>query len=125
MRLKLIALLFILSTGIIGCTKNEEPIPTPVRTILVYLIANNSLDSYSYTDIEEMIAGVTEPNNKYTHLYYGYTSKNRELMYSNSRELLEEFCSEVIEMDNNTYMKNGVFYTLEGEKISKNSNEIF
>ena len=60
MRLKLIALLFILSIGIIGCTKNEEPIPTPVRTILVYLIANNSLDSYAYDDIEEMIAGVTK-----------------------------------------------------------------
>lgn len=60
MKLKLITLFFILCLGCIGCTQNDEPKPTPIRTILVYFISNNSLDSYAYSDIEEMIAGATK-----------------------------------------------------------------
>lgn len=68
----------------------------------------------------ELIAGVTEPNdNKYTHLYYGYTRRENEIMFSNDKDILSEFCEDIEEMPSNTYMKNGEFYTLEGEKIQK------
>ena len=63
-QIKLIASLIILLIGCLSCTKgqNEEPQPIPKRTLLVYMIANNSLDNYSYQDIDEMISGITKEN---------------------------------------------------------------
>ena len=78
---------------------------------------------YDYNN-HDFIGGVTQPTNKYTHLYYGYTTRNKEIMYSNNKELLEEFCVNVTEMENNTYIKNDELYTLDGEKISKPNPEI-
>lgn len=69
---------------------------------------------------DSIIAGVTEPNNEYTHLYYGYTIKNRELMFSNDENVLGEFCDEIIEMPENTYMENGILCTLDGLILSFN-----
>lgn len=69
-----------------------------------------------------MIAGVTEPNSQYTHLYYGYTKRNNELIFSNDEGVLEEFCEEIHEMDENTYMRDGEIYTLEGEKVEKDKD---
>lgn len=69
-----------------------------------------------------LIAGITEPNNEYTHLYYGYTKIKKELMFSNDKSILENFCDEIIEMSKNTYMKNGELYGLDGNKIEKSSN---
>lgn len=69
-----------------------------------------------------MIAGVTEPNSQYTHLYYGYTKRNNELIFSNDEGVLEEFCEEIHEMDKNTYMRDGEIYTLEGEKVEKDKD---
>lgn len=71
---------------------------------------------------DELVAGVTLPNNEYTHLYYGYTPENKEIMFSNSKEFLEYFCDGVHEMEENTYFKNGNFYTLAGKKINNNAN---
>lgn len=71
---------------------------------------------------DELVAGVTIPNNEYTHLYHGYTPENKEIMFSNSKEFLEYFCDEVHEMAENTYFKNGNFYTLAGKKINNNAN---
>lgn len=68
---------------------------------------------------ESIIAGVTEPNSKYTHLYYGYTKQNHELMFSNDETILEKFCDGITEMQENTYMKNGELFTLDGEKIER------
>ncbi len=68
-------------------------------------------------DSNTMVAGVTEPDCQYTHLYYGYTKQNQELIFSNNENILEEFCDEITEMQENTYMKNGELYTLDGEKI--------
>lgn len=81
-------------------------------------------------DEDSIIAGVTEPNGKYTHLYYGYTKKKSELMYSNDEEVLMEFCDEIHEMPSNTYMKNGILYDLYDEKldnknIKKDNDESF
>ena len=69
-----------------------------------------------------IVAGVTEPNSKYTHLYYGYTKMNHELMFSNDENTLKQFCDEVYEMDENTYMKDGELFTLDGEKYEKDKN---
>ncbi len=70
-------------------------------------------------DNDSIIAGVTEPNNRYTHLYYGYTKQTHELMFSNSNSILEEFCNEINEIPKNTYIIDGEFYTIDGEKIDK------
>ena len=66
---------------------------------------------------EELIAGVTEPNNQYTHMYYGYTSPNNEIMFSNNEEILKEFCHDVNEMPSNSYMVDKQLYDLDGNKI--------
>ena len=67
----------------------------------------------------KIIAGVTKASSKYTHLFYGYTKENHELMFSNIREILIDFCDEIEEMDDNTYMIDGEFYSLDGTKIDK------
>lgn len=69
----------------------------------------------------QLVAGVTEANSKYTHLYYGYTKNNNELMFSNDGKILEPFCHDIKEMDKNTYMKDGELYTLSGDKHKDNS----
>ena len=70
-------------------------------------------------DDNSLVAGVTTPNSSDTHLYYGYTKHNHEIMFSNDRTILEQLCSEVKEMEENTYMKNGELYNFNDEKISK------
>ena len=69
-------------------------------------------------DSATFICGVTEPDNEYTHLYYGYTSKNNELMFSNCEDILKEFCNSVYEMPNNTYMYDGEMYSVYGKKFN-------
>ena len=66
--------------------------------------------------INQLIAGVTEPTDKYTYLYYGYTKQNHEIMFSNVKEVLIPFCDEIKKMNNCTYMKNGEILTLDGKK---------
>lgn len=68
----------------------------------------------------EFIAGITEGQSTYTSLYYGSTIQNGEIMFSNSREALQDFCSVIHEMQPNTYMKNGELFQLNGEKIASN-----
>lgn len=71
---------------------------------------------------DSIIAGVTEPNSEYTHLYYGYTKQNYELILSNDETILEQFCDEITEMQENTYMQNGELFTLDGEKVERGKN---
>lgn len=71
---------------------------------------------------DEFVAGVTVPNSKYTHLFYGYTKMNKELMFSNDDIVLKYFCDEIYEMNENTYMKDGKIYTLNGEEYIKSPN---
>lgn len=73
---------------------------------------------------DSIIAGVTEPNSEYTHLYYGYTKQNYELMFSNDEKILERFCNEITEMQENSYMKNGKLYTLDGEEVERGKNAL-
>ncbi|MBR5298309.1 MAG: hypothetical protein IKU29_10655 [Parabacteroides sp.] len=79
-QIKLIASLIILLIGCLSCTKgqNEEPQPIPKRTLLVYMIANNSLDNYSYQDIDEMISGITKENLNGGNLIILHAPRNTE-----------------------------------------------
>ena len=69
------------------------------------------------TKSEELMAGVTEPNNQYTHMYYGFTSPNNEMMFSNNEEVLKEFCHDIKEMPSNSYMVDKQLYDLDGNRI--------
>lgn len=66
---------------------------------------------------KELIAGVTDSESQYTSLFYGPTKRNGELMFSNDENILRYFCSEVKQMEPNTYMKNGSLFKITGEKI--------
>lgn len=74
---------------------------------------------------DSLIAGVTEPNSNYNHLYYGHTKENKDFIFSNNKDILYLFCSEVMEMENNTYMQNGIIYNLDGTKFEKKDKTEF
>lgn len=70
----------------------------------------------------ELIAGVTIPNNDDNHLFYGYTKSIRELVFSNSKDLLKTVCDVTREMNNKSYMVNGKlveFTPMQEEKQKK------
>lgn len=54
MKFKLITLFIILCLGFTSCSENETPEPRTTRTILVYMMANNSLNSFASKNIESM-----------------------------------------------------------------------
>lgn len=72
----------------------------------------------------EMIAGVTNPDGSYTHLYYGYTTPNNEIVYSNSMEVLKELCHDIKEMPPLTYMKNGKLFDFNHQEINQNNSQL-
>lgn len=61
---------------------------------------------------KQMLAGVTTPLKYFTHLHYGYTPQNHELIFSNDIRLLSLFVNDVITMEANTYMRDGVVYPI-------------
>ena len=67
---------------------------------------------------EELVAGVTEATDQYTHLYYGYTKSNGEVMYSNDADTLKAFCNDIKEVPSNTVIVGDEFFNLDGEKIN-------
>ncbi|MDR1356814.1 MAG: hypothetical protein LBJ58_03990 [Tannerellaceae bacterium] len=44
------------------CWVDEDPLPTPGRTVIVYMAADNSLNSYSYDNIKDMVKGAGGEN---------------------------------------------------------------
>lgn len=62
MKFNLITLFIILCLGFTSCSENETPEPRTTRTILVYMMANNSLNSFASKNIESMIEGATSKN---------------------------------------------------------------
>ncbi len=78
----------------------------------------------------ELIGGVTEPSNQYTHLYYGYTNPNNEIVFSNCEDIIKRFCHEAMELPENSYIKNGKIYNFDGveravgdEQLIRNTRE--
>ena len=67
----------------------------------------------------DIVAGMTKFNNSniFTKLYYGYTKNGNDLIYSNSYELLKEFCDSIYEMNGTSYIKNGKMYDFDGNEI--------
>ncbi|MCD7850746.1 MAG: clostripain-related cysteine peptidase [Parabacteroides sp.] len=83
MKFKIIALFAVLCLGFASCSDDKEiPEPQPTRTILVYMMANNSLDSYASKNIQSMIAGATNQNLNGGNLivYYAPRGSNPELL---------------------------------------------
>ncbi len=82
MKFKLIALSVILSIGFTNCSKNEIPESGTTRTILAYMMANNSLNSFASKNIESMIKGATGRNLNGGNLivYYAPVGSNPELL---------------------------------------------
>ena len=70
---------------------------------------------------QELLAGVTDGQGIYTKLYYGLTNNNGELMFSNSKDVLEEFCYDIKQMDANTYMINSEIFNIKRKKIEVSS----
>ena len=64
-----------------------------------------------------LLSGVTTPNNKYTHLYFSYTEKNKELIFSNNSTILSYFCKTIFELPPQTFIKNGKFYDLDNKEL--------
>lgn len=82
MKFKLITLFIILCLGFTSCSENETPEPRTPRTILVYMMANNSLNSFASKNIESMIEGATGKNLNGGNLivYYAPSGSNPELL---------------------------------------------
>ena len=70
---------------------------------------------------QDFVAGLSDGEYEFTKLYYGYTKRNGELMFSNDRSVLENFCENIKQMENKTYMKNGELFKLDGERINSNN----
>ena len=67
---------------------------------------------------KQMLAGVTTPLKYFTHLHYGYTPQNHECIFSNDIKLLSLLVKDVITMEANTYMRDGVVYPINGANYS-------
>lgn len=66
-----------------------------------------------------LIGGVTKPANSYMHLYYGYTKRSHEILYSNNRKIVNILCDKAKEVPNNTIMLNDEKYAIKEEKLEK------
>lgn len=66
---------------------------------------------------KNFVAGCTTSKEVYSHLYYGFTEKEGEIMFSNNYNAIRRFCDEVNEMEPNTYYENNEIYDLNGVKI--------
>ncbi len=72
---------------------------------------------------DTIVAGVTTPVDSYTHLYYGETPDNKELIFSNNFNLLLNYCSDIRELESNSFMLNGEVFDLEGKPISVRTDD--
>ena len=70
---------------------------------------------------KKLVAGVTDGNNTYSHLYYGYDNDSN-IMYSNSEEILSSLCDKVYELESNSYMTDNTIYDLDGNERNRGDN---
>ena len=83
MKFKIIALFAVLCLGFASCSENKDiPESQSTRTILIYMMANNTLDSFTTDNINDMITGATSKNLNGGNLIVYYASKgsNPELL---------------------------------------------
>lgn len=72
------------------------------------------------TKNNKIIAGCTKECGTYSRLYYGFTEKEGEIMFSNNYDAIEKFCVQVNEMEPNTYYEDNKIYDFNGSKIKDN-----
>ena len=70
---------------------------------------------------KKLVAGLTDGNNTYSHLYYGYDNDSN-IMYSNSEEILSNLCDKVYELESNSYMIDNTIYDLYGNERNRGDN---
>lgn len=77
-----IVLSILLCIGWTSCSEHETPEPQTPRTVLVYMIANNSLSDFAAENIESMLKGATAQNLNGGNLivYYAPAHSNPELL---------------------------------------------
>ncbi|RHJ78697.1 clostripain-related cysteine peptidase [Parabacteroides sp. AM08-6] len=77
MKFKFIIFLFTLCLGLAGCSKeNNEPEVKPKRTVLAYIIANNSLSSFATGNLKSMIESASDKNLNGGNLLVYYAQRN-------------------------------------------------
>lgn len=59
-----------------SCSKDDNDEKTPVRTMLVYIVSNNSLSSYANITLNELIGGAAKENLNGGHLIVYLDTKN-------------------------------------------------
>ena len=91
MKFKLITLFIILCLGFTSCSENETPEPRTTRTILVYMMANNSLNSFASKNIESMIEGATSKNLNGGNLIVYYAPADPDVMRSVIGEVVSQY----------------------------------
>lgn len=76
MKIKLIALFFTLCLGLASCSDEDTPEVRSTRTILVYMIANNNLDSNAADNLRDMVNAATNKNLNNGNLLVYYAPRN-------------------------------------------------
>lgn len=79
MKMKYIVFLLVLSLGLASCSKDDNKEETEARrTVLVYMMANNSLSGYGANNIRDMIASASSKNLNGGHLILFYDMPNEK-----------------------------------------------
>jgi hypothetical protein len=82
-----------------GCTK-EDFIILPVRTVIVYMVADNNLDAFSVNDINEMEVGWGDFDGNlivYVDRAEG-ASPSHPVVYKISHDTTENICSQIVDV---------------------------
>lgn len=69
---------------IAACNGHDDPVPTPSgasRTVLVYVVADNSLSSFASDDINEMMAGMKQVDESLCNLLVYVDDKSTPVLY--------------------------------------------
>lgn len=98
MKLRFILLSVLVGWGLAGCSHEED---TPIashspRTILVYMLANNSLNSYAVQNIRSMVAGASSANLNDGNLLVYFSARGTEtdslfLIKDNTKQVLQTY----------------------------------
>ena len=96
MKLKLLLLLVPLLGIWTGCSDDEPEIQTSTRTVLVYMMANNSLEKFTDDNIDAMIEGASygRLNNGNLLIYYAGSGTDDHSLYTiadNQTQLVKQY----------------------------------
>lgn len=84
---------------IAACNGHDDPVPTPSgssRTVLVYVVADNSLSSFASDDINEMIAGMKQIDESLCNLLVYVDDKSTPVLYRLTKDKKGVVTKEVV-----------------------------